>query len=90
MFVLFTRIKAYLVLHINCRLLLIRFQPNLEFLDRFSYKPLISIFTKIRPVGVTLIKVDRHEEVSGRFSRLMRMCLNIERCIYSAYISVIT
>jgi len=44
--------------------ILIRFQPRLEFLGRFSYKPLISNFMKIRPVGATLIKEDRRTDVT--------------------------
>jgi hypothetical protein len=51
---------------------LVIFQSNLYFLDRFLENIQISNFTKIRPVGVELFRVngrtDRRNEANTRFS----------------------
>jgi hypothetical protein len=42
--------------------IIIRFQSNLDFLGRFSYKSAISNFTETRPAEATLIHVDRRTD----------------------------
>jgi hypothetical protein len=63
----------------------VRFLSKLGFLDRFSWKSIVSNFVKICPFGAALIHADgptnRHDEVISRFSLYMRTCL-----IVSAFI----
>jgi len=53
--------------------ILVRFQCNLNFLNRFSKNPHISNLMKIRPVGVELFhadrRTDRHDEANSRSSQ---------------------
>jgi hypothetical protein len=41
----------------------VQLQRNLEFLGRISRKSLISNFTEIRPVGASLARADRHQDM---------------------------
>ena len=56
----------------KCPTFLSDFNQILDFLDRvfFSWKYSISNFTKIRPVGVGLIHVDRRKGDDRRFLRV--------------------
>ena len=53
--------------------ILVRFQWNVSFLDRFSQHPHISNFMKIRPVEAELFhadgQTDGHNETKSRFSQ---------------------
>jgi len=59
----------------SCKIpvIIVRFQLNFTFLDRFSKKFQISNFIKIRPVGAELFHVDRwtdgHDDANSRFSQ---------------------
>ena len=52
--------------------ILVRFEINLNFLDRYSKNAQISKFVKIRPVGAELFqahgRTDRHDEANSRFT----------------------
>jgi hypothetical protein len=53
--------------------IVVRFQPNLNFLNRISKNPPISNLMKIYPVGADLFHMDgqteRHDEANSRFSQ---------------------
>jgi hypothetical protein len=53
--------------------ILVRFEWNLSFLDRFLKNPQISNFIKLRPVGAELFhadgRTDGHDEAISRFSQ---------------------
>jgi hypothetical protein len=52
--------QTYIGHHVKYPLVLTHFKRNLNFLHRFSKKPQISNFMKIRPVGVELFHKDRY------------------------------
>ena len=53
--------------------ILVKFERNLYFIDRFSENNQISHFTKIRPVGAVFYadeKTDIHDVANSRFAQL--------------------
>jgi hypothetical protein len=49
--------------------ILVQFNENLNFLDRFSINTKILNFMKIRPMQAELFHVYRHDEANSRFSQ---------------------
>jgi hypothetical protein len=68
----------------NVPVILVRFERNLNFLDRFSKNTHISNLKKIRPVGAELFhsdrqtdrQTDRHDEANSRFSQFAKVPKN--------------
>jgi hypothetical protein len=61
------RIPLYTIINVHTSsykvpILLVRFQSNLHFLDRFSKNPQISIFMKIRSMGAEMFHADRRTD----------------------------
>ena len=44
----------------------VRFEQNMHFLDRYSYKSPVTNLTKIRPVGAALMRAIRDERTEGQ------------------------
>jgi hypothetical protein len=52
----------YLVLHVKCQIISLRFKPHLDFLDSFLWKFPIQYFMEISPVVTVLNHADRRTD----------------------------
>jgi hypothetical protein len=58
--IFYTAVNSMKVIRSSCNMpnIFVQFQPNLEFLDRFSTEPPLSNSIKIHPVGAMILHAD--------------------------------